>query len=154
RNPPRPRLRWRSGRRPPPRAVIYCRPIPRGCCAACRSVAMALVRILIADDHELVRRGLRALLASRPTWEVCGEAADGREAIEKAAQLKPDIVLLDVSMPRVNGLEAARIIRRESPGSEILIVSQHTPAEMLPSALKVGARAFVSKSELAGNLLS
>ena len=115
---------------------------------------MASIRILIADDHELVRRGLRALLAARPTWEVCGEAADGREAIEKAAQLKPDIVLLDVSMPRVNGLEAARIIRRESPGSEILIVSQHTPAEMLPSALKVGARAFVSKSELACNLLS
>jgi PAS domain S-box-containing protein len=115
---------------------------------------MASVRILIADDHELVRQGLRSLLASRPSWEVCGEAADGREAIEKAAQLKPDIVLLDVSMPRLNGLEAARIIRRESPGSEILIVSQHTPAEMLPSALKVGARGFVSKSELACNLLS
>jgi PAS domain S-box-containing protein len=115
---------------------------------------MASVRILIADDHELVRRGLRALLAARPSWEVCGEAADGREAIEMAAQLKPDIVLLDVSMPRVNGLEAARIIRRESPGSEILIVSQHTPAEMLPNVLKVGARGFVSKSELACNLLS
>ena len=115
---------------------------------------MASIRILIADDHELVRQGLRALLASRPMWEICGEAADGREAIEKAAQLKPDIVLLDVSMPRVNGLEAARIIRQESPGSEILIVSQHTPAEMLPSALKVGARAFVSKAELACNLLS
>jgi PAS domain S-box-containing protein len=115
---------------------------------------MASVRILIADDHELVRQGLRALLACRPSWEICGEAADGREAIEKAAQLKPDIVLLDVSMPRLNGLEAARIIRQESPGCEILIVSQHTPAEMLPSALRVGARGFVSKSELACNLLT
>ena len=115
---------------------------------------MPYVRILIADDHELVRQGLRALLASRPSWEVCGEAVDGLEAIEKAAQLRPDIVLLDVSMPRLNGLEAAPLIRRESPGSEILIVSQHDPAEMLPSALKAGARGFVSKSDIGSNLLS
>jgi signal transduction histidine kinase len=115
---------------------------------------MACVRILIADDHELVREGLRALLASRPAWEVCGEAADGVEAIEKAAELQPDIVLLDVSMPRLSGLEAAALIRRESPTSEILIVSQHDPAEMLPSALKAGARGFVSKSDIASNLLS
>jgi signal transduction histidine kinase/FixJ family two-component response regulator len=115
---------------------------------------MACVRILIADDHELVRQGLRALLASRPAWEVCGEAADGVEAIEKAAELQPDIVLLDVSMPRLSGLEAATLIRRESPASEIVIVSQHDPAEMLPSALKVGARGFLSKSDIASNLLS
>src|ERR1700751_2801952 len=115
---------------------------------------MSYVRILIADDHELVRQGLRALLASRPSWEVCGEAVDGLEAIEMAAQLRPDIVLLDVSMPRLNGLEAAPFIRRESPASEIVIVSQHDPAEMLPSALKAGARGFVSKSDIGSNLLS
>jgi signal transduction histidine kinase/CheY-like chemotaxis protein len=115
---------------------------------------MPYVRILIADDHELVRQGLRALLASRPSWEVCGEAVDGLEAIEKAAQLRPDIVLLDVSMPRLSGLEAAPLIRRESPASEIVIVSQHDPAEMLPSALKAGARGFVSKSDIGSNLLS
>jgi signal transduction histidine kinase/FixJ family two-component response regulator len=115
---------------------------------------MSCVRILIADDHELVRQGLRALLASRPSWEVCGEAVDGVEAIEKAAQLRTDIVLLDVSMPRLSGLEAAPHIRRESPASEIVIVSQHDPVEMLPSALKAGARGFVSKSDIAGNLLS
>jgi DNA-binding NarL/FixJ family response regulator/anti-sigma regulatory factor (Ser/Thr protein kinase) len=115
---------------------------------------MACVRILIADDHELVRQGLRALLSSRPTWEVCGEAVDGVEAVEKAAQLRPDIVLLDVSMPRMNGLEAAPVIRRESPVSQIVIVSQHDPAEMLRSALKVGARGFVSKSDIGSNLLS
>ena len=115
---------------------------------------MARVRILIADDHELVRQGLRALLAARPAWEVCGEAADGLEAVEKAAQLRPDIVLLDVSMPRLSGLEAAAAIRRESPACEILIVSQHDPAEMLPSALQVGARGFVSKSDIASNLLA
>jgi signal transduction histidine kinase len=115
---------------------------------------MACVRILIADDHELVRQGLRALLSSRPEWEVCGEAADGLEAVEKAAQLRPDIVLLDVSMPRMNGLEAAPVIRRESPVSQIVMVSQHDPAEMLPSALRVGARGFVSKSDIGSNLLS
>jgi signal transduction histidine kinase/CheY-like chemotaxis protein len=115
---------------------------------------MACVRILIADDHEGVRQGLRALLASRPAWEVCGEAADGVEAIEKAAELQPDIVVLDVSMPRLSGLDAAALIRRESPTSEIVIVSQHDPAEMLPSALKAGARGFVSKSDIASNLLS
>src|SRR5215831_13415106 len=115
---------------------------------------MPYVRILIADDHELVRQGLRALLASRPSWEVCGEAVDGLEAVEKAAQLRPDIVLLDVSMPRLSGLEAAPLIRRESPASEIVIVSQHDPAEMLPSALKAGARGFVSKSDIGSNLLS
>jgi PAS domain S-box-containing protein len=115
---------------------------------------MACVRILIADDHETVRQGLRALLALRPAWEVCGEAADGIEAIEKAAQLRPDIVLLDVSMPRLSGLEAAPAIRRESPSSEIVIVSQHDPAEMLPSALKAGARSFVSKADVASHLLS
>ena len=115
---------------------------------------MACVRILIADDHELVREGLRALLAARPAWEVCGEAVDGVEAIEKAVELRPDIVLLDVSMPRLGGLEAAAVIRRESPASEIVIVSQHDPAEMLPSALEAGARGFVSKSDIASNLLS
>jgi signal transduction histidine kinase/CheY-like chemotaxis protein len=115
---------------------------------------MACVRILIADDHEVVRQGLRTLLAARPAWEVCGEAADGVEAIEKAAQLQPDIVLLDVSMPRLNGLEAACAIRRESPASNIVIVSQHDPAEMLPSALQAGACGYVSKSDLGSNLLS
>ena len=115
---------------------------------------MACVRILIADDHDLVRQGLRALLAARPAWEVCGEAADGVEAIEKAAELQPDIVLLDVSMPRLTGLEAAPLIRRESPTSEIVIVSQHDAAEMLPSALEAGARGFVSKSDIGSNLLS
>jgi signal transduction histidine kinase/DNA-binding NarL/FixJ family response regulator len=115
---------------------------------------MACVRILIADDHELVRQGLRTLLAARPAWEVCGEAADGVEAIEKAVQLQPDIVLLDVSMPRLSGLEAACAIRRESPASSIVIVSQHDPAEMLPSALQAGACGYVCKSDIGSNLLS
>jgi signal transduction histidine kinase/FixJ family two-component response regulator len=114
---------------------------------------MACVRILIADDHEPVREGLRALLAARPAWEVCGEAADGVEAIAKAAELQPDIVLLDVGMPRLSGLEAAAAIQRASPGSQILMVSQHEPAEMLQSALQAGARGFVAKADIDSRLL-
>ncbi len=115
---------------------------------------MACVRILIADDHELVRQGMRALLALRPAWEVCGEACDGVEAIGKAAQLRPDVVLLDVSMPRLSGLEAASQIRRVSPASKILIISQHDPEEMLPKSLAAGARGFVSKSDIGSHLLT
>jgi len=81
------------------------------------------LRILIADDHEVVRRGLRSLLASRMDWEVCGEAADGVEAVEKAKNLRPEVVLMNISMPRMNGLDATRIIRRELPECKVIIVS-------------------------------
>jgi signal transduction histidine kinase/PAS domain-containing protein len=114
---------------------------------------MAAVRILIADDHEIVRRGLRLLIASRPDWQVCGEAEDGEEAIQKAKLLQPDVILLDVSMPRMNGLDAARILRREVPQSEIVIVSQNDPSIMQARALEVGARGYVAKSNLSRDLL-
>ena len=110
------------------------------------------VRVLIADDHELVRRGLRSLLASRPGWEICGEAKDGVEAIEMTKELAPDLILLDITMPRLNGLEAARVIRREAPQTQILILSQHDTEEMSASALQAGARGYVSKSDVAGTL--
>src|SRR4051794_33398017 len=116
--------------------------------------SMAAVRILIADDHEIVRRGLRLLIASRPEWQVCGEAEDGEEAIEKAKLLRPDVILLDVSMPRMNGLDAARILRREVPQSEIIIVSQNDPSIMQARAFEVGARGYVAKSNLSRDLLS
>ena len=115
---------------------------------------MSAARILIADDHEIVRRGLRLLIASRPEWQVCGEAEDGDEAIEKAKLLRPDVILLDVSMPRMNGLEAARVLRREVPQSEIVIVSQNDPSIMRSRALEVGARGYVAKSDLSRDLLS
>jgi DNA-binding NarL/FixJ family response regulator len=110
--------------------------------------------VLIADDHELVRRGLRSLLASRPGWDICGEARDGVEAIAMTRDLEPDIILLDVTMPRLNGLEAARVIHREFPRTPILILSQHDPDEISASALEAGARGFVSKSEVADSLFT
>jgi DNA-binding NarL/FixJ family response regulator len=112
------------------------------------------VRVLIADDHELVRRGLRSLLESRPGWEICGEARDGVEAVEMSKALTPDIILLDITMPRLNGLDAARRIRQEAPRTQILILSQHDIDEMSESALKAGARGYVSKSEVAVTLFS
>ncbi len=91
---------------------------------------MKAVRILIVDDHEIVRRGLRALLSSRSKWEVVAEAATGREAVESARRLKPDIVILDITMPDSNGLDAARIISRELPRTEILILTMHESLQL------------------------
>src|SRR5256714_8469845 len=114
---------------------------------------MNTVRILIADDHEVVRQGVRSLLTSRKEWDVCGEAVDGRDAVKKAKELKPDVVVLDISMPHLNGFEAARLIRKDVPQSKILILSQHSVSEMLQLALDAGARGYVSKSEVSRDLL-
>jgi len=111
------------------------------------------VRILIADDHEIFRRGLRSLLESHSNWEVCGEAVNGREAIERVRELKPDVVVLDVTMPQINGLEAAREIRRNVPESKVVILSQHEASLMKQSALAAGARAYVTKSEVSRELM-
>jgi DNA-binding NarL/FixJ family response regulator len=112
------------------------------------------VRIVIADDHEIFRRGLRSLLESHSNWEVCAEAVNGREAIERVRELKPDVVVLDVTMPQLNGLEAAREIRKNVPESKVVILSQHEPSLMKQSALAAGARAYVTKSEVSRELLS
>ena len=114
---------------------------------------MSTVRILIVDDHEAVRRGIRSLLASRSEWTVCGEAADGLEAIAKARVLGPDVVLMDVSLPQLDGVEAARTIRRERPETNVIIVSQNDPRLLSRQAAEAGARFFVSKSDLACKLL-
>ena len=111
-----------------------------------------MIRIIIADDHEMVRRGLRDLLQSRPDWTICGEAATGREAVALCRELKPDLVVLDLSMPELNGLEAARQIREQSPKTEILMLTMHESEQIARQALAVGVRGFVLKSD-AGNVL-
>ena len=115
---------------------------------------MGSLRILIADDHDVVRRGLRSLLRTRTGWDVCGEAADGHEALQKAKELRPDVIVLDVSMPSMNGLEAARRIRDEVPQSEVLILTQHESREMLNEAMKAGAKGYVVKSDISRDLLA
>jgi two-component system response regulator NreC len=115
---------------------------------------MGRLKILIVDDHELFKRGVRSLLESHPGLEVCGEAADGLEATEKAKQLQPDIVLMDITMPRMDGLQATRVIRRDVPGSKVLVLSQHDSPQMLSEALKAGASAFVTKSQTSLHLLA
>jgi PAS domain S-box-containing protein len=112
------------------------------------------MRLLVADDYEIVRRGLRSLLHEQPNFTVCGEATDGQDAIEKARDLKPDLVVMDVSMPRLNGLEATREIRRTLPDCEVLILSQHESAEMARQALKAGAGGYVVKSSVSKDLIS
>jgi DNA-binding NarL/FixJ family response regulator len=113
-----------------------------------------MLRILIADDHEVARRGIRALLESHPGWEVCGEASDGRETIELASRMKPDIILLDIGMPNLNGLEAARQILATSPDAAILILTMHDTDHMVREVLRAGARGFVLKSDAGRDLVA
>jgi DNA-binding NarL/FixJ family response regulator len=117
-------------------------------------VVMAGVRILIADDHEVVRRGVCTLLESHPGWEICGEVGDGREAVEKVAELKPDIVILDIGMPRLNGLEAARQILKTDPRQRILVLTISDSEQIVQEVLKAGARGFLLKSDAAKEVVS
>ncbi|MGA8101246.1 MAG: response regulator transcription factor [Candidatus Acidiferrales bacterium] len=106
------------------------------------------VRILIADDHPIVRRMLRSTLQQHPRFEVCGEAFDGAKAIEAAQRLKPDVVVLNITMPVLNGLEAAREITAKVPESAIVILSTHTDERLIDEAKRIGARAYVAKTKL------
>ena len=111
-------------------------------------------RILIADDHAVVRRGLRALLAAQPGIEVCCEAASGTEALDYLKKEKPDLMVLDLTMPEMNGLEVARVAREESPTTDILVLSMHYSEEIAREVLRCGAIGYVLKSDADTELLS
>ena len=113
-----------------------------------------MIRILLADDHATMRRGLRGLLETHEGWQVCGEAGDGRQAVELAVKLEPKVVVLDLSMPELNGLEAAKEIRSALPDAEILIFTMHESAELIREALSAGVRAVVVKSDVEGHLIA
>src|SRR5579864_5327082 len=108
---------------------------------------MKSLRILIADDHDLMRRGLRTLLESHPGWTVCAESNTGRDAVAKAEELRPDIVILDITMPELNGIEAARRILKASPGTEILVLSVHYTDQLIREILAAGIRGYIVKSD-------
>jgi CheY-like chemotaxis protein len=114
---------------------------------------MSSLRILIVDDNEAVRRGVRSLLSSSVEWIVCGEAADGAEAIEKGKLLRPDVVLMDVSMPGMDGVQATKVLRREVQESDVVIISQNGPLITRSQAREAGASACVAKSNLAKDLV-
>jgi len=104
-------------------------------------------RVLVADDHDLMRRGIRTLLETHAGWEVCGEARTGREAVEKAEELKPDVIVLDISMPELNGVEAARRIRKTSANTEVLILSMHYSDQLIREIVDAGIRGYIVKSD-------
>jgi len=113
---------------------------------------MNKVRILVADDHEVVRRGVRTLLEAQPGWEVIGEAATGREAAELTKKLKPHVVVLDITMPELNGLEAIRHISKTAPQAEILVLTVHESEQMAREVLAAGARGYILKSDASRDL--
>lgn len=104
-------------------------------------------RVLIVDDHTFIRRGVQGILHAFPEWELCGEADNGQEAVRLAETLRPEIIIMDVSMPGMNGLEATRIIRDLLPDTKILLLTLHSSTELVRSAFRAGARGYVLKSD-------
>ena len=114
---------------------------------------MKPIRILIADDHELIREGLKTRLEKQENWKVCGEAVNGRQAVEMARELKPDVIVLDVSMPELNGIEAARQICKACPKAEVLILTMSESEGLVRDVLAAGARGFIVKTDTARLLI-
>jgi DNA-binding NarL/FixJ family response regulator len=113
----------------------------------------AMLRILVADDVPMVRAGLKSLLETHEGWSVCGEAGDGQDAVQKALDLTPDVVLLDVSMPHLNGLQAAEIIKKHLPSATIYFVTQYHSLEMARATAEVGARGCIAKVHIPTDLV-
>jgi DNA-binding NarL/FixJ family response regulator len=116
--------------------------------------AAVKLRILLADDHEIVRRGLCAMLQKHEGWEICGEATDGREAVEKAKQLNPDVVIIDIGMPSLNGLDATRQLMQYDPNFKVIVLTITDADQVIREALEAGARGFVLKSDAARDLVT
>jgi len=113
-----------------------------------------MTRILLADDHDIIRRGLKELLETHAGWEVVGEANTGRQAVELAAKLRPDIAILDLTMPELNGLEATRQIKKTVPKTEVLIFTMHENDNLIRDVLTAGAHGYVLKSDAARHLVN
>jgi DNA-binding NarL/FixJ family response regulator len=110
-------------------------------------------RVLIVDDHTAIRRGVRSILQAFPEWEFCGEADNGQEAVRLAWALRPEVIIMDVSMPVMNGLEATRIIRDVLPDTKVLLLTLHASSELVRSAFRAGARGYVLKSDAEHELI-
>jgi DNA-binding NarL/FixJ family response regulator len=113
-----------------------------------------IVRILIVDDHELMRAGVRTILSIDRRWEICGEAENGRDAIGKVQELKPDLILLDITMPEMNGIEAAHEIRRIAPATKIIILTMHESPQLELVARQAGADAVITKRMASNSLIT
>ena len=112
------------------------------------------LRILVVDDHAVVRRGVRSLLESREGWEVCGEATTGRDAVEQSRRLRPDVVVMDLSLPELNGLDATRQILKDAPDTEVLVLTMHHSEQLARDVLQAGARGYVLKSDADEDLIT
>jgi two-component system response regulator NreC len=115
---------------------------------------MRRLRILVADDHEVMRTGVRALIEQEPGWQVCGTATNGQEAVETARKLKPDVVVLDMTMPELDGLEALREIKRAIPNTEVVIFSAHRSEEVIERLFDAGAKSYIQKSDASRHLVA
>jgi DNA-binding NarL/FixJ family response regulator len=110
-------------------------------------------RVLIVDDHAFIRRGVETILQSFPEWEVCGEASNGSDAVQLANQLSPEVVLMDVTMPGMNGLEATRIIRKQHPEVKVILLTLHESSEVLRSGFRAGANGYLLKADAEEELM-
>ena len=115
---------------------------------------MSAIRILVVDDHEVIRRVICSLLSSDPTLDVVCQTADGEQAVLKAKELQPDLVLLDISLPGMSGIEAAARIRSSSPNSHIIFLSQHDSLQVVESAMRMGGHGYVAKTDAGSELLN
>ena len=115
---------------------------------------MSPLRILIADDHEVVRDGMRALIEHEPGWEVCGVARNGQEAVDSAKKLKPDVVVLDMTMPELDGLAALRQIKQALPNTEVVMFSAHHSEDVIEQLFDAGAKSYIQKSDVGQHLVT